>query len=229
MASNVEMNFINTPEWQENTICKLKRRVCNVASSLRTESVRKPRERFGFAHVRKSADPRDRALYSEAEARVGDGAVAADIEVPGIGRRSESLGAERRFENAEVFFALTAADDFPVAFRREDIHVARDFRILRVLLHIEWLDGDRVAVHHHRPVELSADDGLVSAAEIVTPFELRAGILNDFHRFRVGDSGERARDDRFERFRVAFQDPELGLAAFEDAADDRLHESFREF
>src|SRR5207244_2140315 len=74
-----------------------------------------------------------------------------------------------RLQRRVVILALSAADDLPVALRREDVDAERHLGILRILLEVERLHLRRIAVHHHRPIELLAEDGFLVPAEIVTP------------------------------------------------------------
>jgi hypothetical protein len=61
----------------------------------------------GLAHVRQAAEPRHGALEAEAEARVGEGAVAAQIEVPLERARGQLVVLDRALEQrVEIVFAL---------------------------------------------------------------------------------------------------------------------------
>ena len=66
-----------------------------------------------------AADPRDRALEAEAEARVHERAVLAQVEVPAVRVDRQTLLLDARDELVVVVLALRSADDLAVAFRRE--------------------------------------------------------------------------------------------------------------
>ena len=87
----------------------------------------------------------------------------------------------RRSSKFGIVNALAAADDFAVAFRREDIHAQRHFRPLRIGLHVERLDRGGKPVHHDGPLELLREDGFVGAAEIAAPLNFGAVLLQIFH------------------------------------------------
>ena len=57
----------------------------------RPQAVHHPRERDRPRDVRQSADPRHGALESEPEARVDEGAVSAQVEIPPIGVHRQPL------------------------------------------------------------------------------------------------------------------------------------------
>src|SRR5512147_985246 len=73
-----------------------------------------PRERDRLAQVGEPADPRDRALESQPEARVHEGAVLAQVEVPAVGLLREPLLPDAVDQLVVVVLALAPADDLAV-------------------------------------------------------------------------------------------------------------------
>ena len=128
--------------------------------------------------------------------------------------------------------ALRAADDLAVTLGREHVHAQRQFRPLRIRLHVKRLHLRGIAVHHHRPVELRRDISLVRRAEIAAPLELvlqRAlgvAFLQHLHRFVVGDARKR-RVDLFQLGDVAADDLQLGAALLQAALHDEGDEALR--
>src|ERR1035437_6990216 len=79
------------------------------------------RERNHFADVLKPADPRDRALEPESEARVRERPVPAEIQVPIVRGRWEALLVDSGPQLVVIVLALRAADDLAVAFGGEAV------------------------------------------------------------------------------------------------------------
>ena len=138
-----------------------------------------------------AADPGHGPLHAETESRVRHAAVLAQIEVPLERVQRQFVLLDLRLQRGVVILALSAADDFPVALRREDVDAERHLGVLRILLEVERLHLRRITVHHHRPIELLAEDGLLVAAEIVAPLDRMSGLLNILNGFHVGDARER--------------------------------------
>src|SRR4029077_5775279 len=126
-------------------------------------------KRDGLAPVGEPAHPRDAALDSHPEARVGYRAVAAEIDVPVEQAGRDVVVAELPFEHGRIVLALPAADDLPVTLGREHVDTERDPRVGRIGLHVERLRLDRVAVHHDRTIEGVRERRLLVGAEIGTP------------------------------------------------------------
>jgi hypothetical protein len=70
------------------------------------------RGKDGFADVVEAADPGYGALDAHAEAAVGDGAVAAQIEIPLEGFHGELVLLDAALEQVVVGDTLAADDDF---------------------------------------------------------------------------------------------------------------------
>ena len=51
-------------------------------------------------------------------------------------------------EQRQIVNALAAADDFAIAFGRDEIDAQRDFRALFIGLKVEGFDGGGIAVDH---------------------------------------------------------------------------------
>ena len=79
----------------------------------------------------------------------------------------------RAMQQIEIGDALAAADDLAVALRRQDVDAERDFRAVRIRLHVERLHLRRIAVHADRAIELLRQRRLVGRAEVAAPLERR--------------------------------------------------------
>src|SRR5213596_3517784 len=188
----------------------------------RPEALEQAGEGDRLAHVVEAAQPGDAALDAHAEAGVRHGAVAAEIEVPAEGVERELVPSDLRLEHGGVVLALAAANDLAVALRREHVDAEGEARIGRVGLHVEGLRLHRIAVHHHRAVELLRERRLLVAAEIGAPLEREAFLVQDVERLGVGDAREGLLDAR-ERCEIAAEGAQLGLAALAHRAD-HVHE-----
>src|SRR5450755_3068666 len=82
---------------------------------LRIDSVQGSSEGDGFADVVEAAEPGYDALDAHAEAGVGDGAVAAEVEVPLECAERQPVFLDARFQQVVGVDALGAADDLAVA------------------------------------------------------------------------------------------------------------------
>lgn len=114
-----------------------------------------------------AADPGYYSFYAHAEAGVGDGAVAAEVEVPLEGGEGEVVVFDALFEEVEAVDALGAADDFAVAFGGEDVDAEGFGGVGGVGLHVEGFDGGGVAVDEDGFGELVGEVGFVGGAEVV--------------------------------------------------------------
>ncbi len=180
-----------------------------------------------------SANPRHCPLDSHAETRVRHRAVAAQIEIPLERRQRQAVLFNPLLQQFVRCNALRAADDLSISFRRQHIHAQREFRVLRVRLHVERLDGGGIAMNHHRPIELRGDIGLIGRAEIVAVLEflldlaLRVGFLQHLRRFVIADARKR-RTDRFQLRHIAANHLQIGAAIFQHPLDDVAQELFRQ-
>src|SRR5689334_4388970 len=103
----------------------------------RPQLIQRPRKRDRFPNMRDAANPGDRALDAESKSRVHEGAVFPQVEIPAVRLFWELLRADPREQLVVVVFALAAADDLPVPFRRQQVVVQHGARVRRVFLHIE--------------------------------------------------------------------------------------------
>ena len=71
----------------------------------------------------------------------GTDAVPAQIEIPVERLTRQVVFFQALQQQIQIVDALAAADDFAVAFGRNEIHAQRQFRALRRGLEIERLDG----------------------------------------------------------------------------------------
>src|SRR5690606_18514673 len=100
------------------------------------------RERNDVADVLHAGHVHEQALEAEAEAGVGDGAEASEIEVPGVGGFGEAVRSDLFPEHVEALLALTAADALADA-RREHVHRAHGAPVV-VVAHVKGFDLFRV-------------------------------------------------------------------------------------
>ena len=175
-----------------------------------------------------AADPGQRALQTQPEAGVWDRAVAAQVAVPLQGLRLDAFLAYLAVENLEALFAHAAPDDFPVALRRQHIHVEHDARVLGVLLHVERLDTGRVALDHQRALEGLRQHGLLVRPEVLPVFDLDTFRCEALDRVAVADAWERALDT-LECAEIAFQQLEFAAAVLERALHAGADQTFGQF
>src|SRR5262245_42894531 len=98
----------------------------------------RPRKRDDIADGGHSGEEWDGAFQAEAEAGVGDGAEAAEIQIPPIVGGIEVLLGHALLEDVEAFFALAAADDL-ADLGDEDVHGADRFAVI-IDAHVERLE-----------------------------------------------------------------------------------------
>ncbi len=84
---------------------------------LRIDLVQHAREGDRLADMGQLADPGHHALDAHAEAGMGHGAVAAQVEIPGEGLARQLVLGQALLEQRQVVDALAAADDLAVALR----------------------------------------------------------------------------------------------------------------
>ena len=83
------------------------------------------RECDRFPDMRDAADPRDRALDPQPEARVDERAVLPEVEVPLVRLGVEPLGQNPAEQPVVVVFPLRPADDPEVPGESSEIEVSR--------------------------------------------------------------------------------------------------------
>src|SRR5215472_19370875 len=94
--------------------------------------------------------------------------VAAQVEIPLEGFFRKVVCTEPLDEQVVIVDALAAADDFAVALGCEHVEGKGKYRALRVGLHVESFERGGIAMHDHRAVERTRNDGFFVAAEIVS-------------------------------------------------------------
>src|SRR5688572_448651 len=94
----------------------------------RFESIEHSRKRNRLANVFQPADPADGALDAHTKSRMRHGPVLAQIEIPLEGFAWEFVFLKALNEQVVTRHALATADNFPVAFRCEDVHAQRHLR-----------------------------------------------------------------------------------------------------
>src|SRR6266487_2168425 len=91
--------------------------------ALRPEPVEGPWKCDRLPNMRDAADPRDRPLDAESEARMHERAVLPQVEIPGVRLLGQLLGANARQQLVVIVLALAAADDLAVPLGRQAIVV----------------------------------------------------------------------------------------------------------
>src|SRR5690606_19319840 len=76
----------------------------------------------GLAEVADATDPGDRSFEAEAEAAVGDRAVAAQVEVPLEHFLREPVGLDLLFQELEVGSPFATSNDLAVSFGGKHVH-----------------------------------------------------------------------------------------------------------
>ena len=166
-------------------------------------------------HVADVAHPRDELqdpLQSQSESRVGNRAVAAQVEIPPIAGRIEIHFPQASLEHVEPFFTLAAADDL-ADFRDEDIHCPHGPAVV-VGPHVEGFDTARIVVEDDRPAKLLLGQiSFVLRLQIDAPgngkLEFLARTLQQADRVGVRQADKIAADDTFERVDHGFQTDSL--------------------
>src|SRR5256885_1380872 len=183
------------------------------------EFVQRPRKCDRLANVWDAADPRDRTLDAEPEARVHERPVLPEIQVPAVRLLGQLVLADAREQLVVVVLALAAADDLAVAFRRQHVVVEHGAGVGGVFLHIEGLYGLRIIVDQHGTVVLLGEQSLGVPAQVATPRDVAPQAFELFHGVGVGNPGKR-RPHALERGRVALQLGQLGALALERPRDE---------
>src|SRR5215472_642724 len=201
---------------------------------LRVQTVQHSGEGDGFAHMFQAADPGDGALDSHSESRVGNATILAQIEIPLEGFLGQPVLVNALEEQIVRGHALRAADDLSVAFRRQHIDAKRQLRTLGIRLHVESLYLRRVAVHHHRLVELRRNVSLIRRTQVSSPPEVvfesafGVGVLQHPHGVVVRDAGKR-RFDLFQPRKIAADGLEIRPALFQAALHQEADQALRQF
>ncbi len=111
-----------------------------MACRLRPRAVQHARERDGLADMLQAAHPGDESLDAHAESGVRNGAIPAQIDIPVEVRCRQIVFLQALQQQVQIVDALAAADDFAVAFGRDEIDAQRHFRTVRSRLEVERLD-----------------------------------------------------------------------------------------
>ena len=155
-------------------------------------------------------------------------AVLAQIEVPLEGVQRELVLFDLCLQRRVIVLALATSHDLPVALRGEDVDAERDLGIPRIFFEVERLHLRRIAVDHHRPVELPAEDGLLVAAQIVAPVYRVAGLADGLDGLGVGDARKRLLH-ALQRLEVPLEHGlQLGLVLRQHRLDDLDDEVLRQ-
>src|SRR6478672_9169605 len=106
---------------------------------LRVYLVEHTRIRYGLSQVRDTAYPGNQTLDAHAEARVGNGTVLAQLNVPLEGFPREVVLFDALLDERQVMDTLRAAADLAVAFRGYQVGGEYDFGPVGVGLHVKRL------------------------------------------------------------------------------------------
>jgi len=135
-------------------------------------------------------------------------AVAAQIEIPLERFFREVMFVHALHQQVVIVNALTAADDFAVAFGRKHVKSERELGPLRVGLHVKGFEGSGIAMNEHRAVKRTGNDGFLVAAEIVAKFGGIAVFIEHGDSFLVTDAWK-GRLDAFQSFHIALESFQL--------------------
>src|SRR5450755_3419612 len=134
--------------------------------------MQRAREWNRFSYMLQPADPSHHAFNAHAEAAVRHASVLAQIEIPLERLFRQSVLANARQQQIVRPNALRSADDFAVSLWREDVHAQRQFRSLRIRLHVKSFYLRRISMHNYRLFKLRRKISFVGRAEIAAPFKL---------------------------------------------------------
>ena len=110
-----------------------------------------------------SAEPGDGPLHTESKATVRDTAVTAQIEIPGIILRPQSLGGHASGNHVRILLTLAAADNLAVPLGSEQVKILDDAGIGRRHLHVERLRLTGIVGDKYRLLELARNEGFVAS------------------------------------------------------------------
>src|SRR5258708_765754 len=189
--------------------------------------VNHPWEGDDLADVFGATDPGDSALQAQTETRVGNAAVAAQVQIPLERLYRQVVLFQSLNKQIIVVDTLAAADNLAIALRSEHVEGECQIGPLQVRLHIEGFDGCGIVMNHYRPVKAAGNDGFLVAAEVVAKLGGGAGLLERADSFLVGDARE-GRLDVFELLDVALQDFKFARLVFHHTLDDGADQSFAE-
>src|SRR2546423_9125001 len=153
-------------------------------------------ERNCLSYVFQAANPGHSTLDSHAKSTVWHAAILPQIEIPLEGFFRQSMLANALQKQLVRCHALRATDNFAVTLRREHVNTQSQLRTLRVRFHVKRFHLCRVAMNHHRLLELGGQIGLIGRTEITAPLKLCfestlcVSLLQHFDGFVVADPGK---------------------------------------
>ena len=101
------------------------------------QPIHQPRKRNQLPHVRPSRDPCHRTFQPESEARVGEGSIPPQIEIPGVCVLRKLLLPDPSQQLVEIVFTLTPSDELTVS-THEQVVTTDGPRIVRILRRPRW-------------------------------------------------------------------------------------------
>ena len=96
------------------------------------------------------ADPGDGALQAHAKATMGDAAVFAQVDIPGVRLARQVMLLYALLDEFRVAHALAAADDLAIAFGGEKVGAFAHLGPVGIRLHVEGLYRGGEAGNKHR-------------------------------------------------------------------------------
>src|SRR5260370_18460564 len=155
---------------------------------------------YGLANVHRASDPGYSAFQAQTETRVGNAAVAAQVQIP-LERLYRQVILFQSFNKQIIVVdTLAAADNLAIALRSEHVKGECQIGTLRVRLHIKGFDGCGIVMNHYRPVKAARNDCILVAADVVAKLGGVAALLEPANSFLVGNPWER----RFDDFRLLY-------------------------
>ena len=130
-----------------------------------------PRKGDAFPQVMDTGDVGHHTLDTQTESGMGEGTVAAQVEIPLEGFTGQTVLLDLVFEEREIRRPFPTTDDLPVTLGRENIHGKRKPIVLWITSHVEGFDRRRETVDDERRIELLGQPGLVRGSEVATPLE----------------------------------------------------------
>src|SRR5260370_577735 len=125
-----------------------------VFQDLRINAGQRARKWNGLSHVLQTTYPRNRALNTHTKPTVRNAAVFAQIQIPLERVFRQAVFANALQQMIVVTDALRAADDLAIPLRGQHVNAQRQIRTLRIGLHVKRFYLGRIAVDHHRLIEL---------------------------------------------------------------------------
>ena len=119
-----------------------------------------------------AAHPCRAAFDAHSEAGVRDCSEASQVEIPFKCFAREIMRFQLLFEELQIHRAFAAADDFAVAFGREQVRAERKFGARRISFKVKRFNDGGEMMNEDRRVESAGNVGFIGRAEVAAPFEI---------------------------------------------------------